>query len=82
MLFAKKGCGGIHSPIQYMFSYIYDETTGKPEEKFKDFPDCVRYIGLEMPIYREPEIEQNTVIHLTDRMNQARNSRRAMMGGR
>ena len=80
ILFAKRGCGGVHSPIQYMFSYIYDEKTGKPEEKFKDFPDCVRYIGLEMPVYREPEAESNMIINLTDRRNQAINSRRMAIG--
>ncbi len=42
MMFAKIGCGGRRGIINDMFNYQYDmdSTKGKPEEDYKDFPDC------------------------------------------
>ena len=77
VMFAKKGCGGPHGPVHYMFNYQYDEKTGKPKEDFKDWPDVVRYISMEMPKYRSPEAEKNMEDGLRDRMEKAYASRRA-----
>lgn len=76
MLFAKKGCGGVKSPIQYMFNYQYDADSGKPIETYKDWPDCARYVALEQPVYRAPEEEANTVDHLKENYERAVKIRR------
>jgi hypothetical protein len=82
IVFAKKGCGGIHSPIQFMFSYVYNEDNGKPEEKFKDWPDVIRYIAMEMPIYRAPEDEKKVQEQIEERMANSYSQRRGAMGVR
>ena len=57
MLFAREGCSGSRSPIQDMLNYRWKEGSDKPEEDYKDFPDCVRYVALEQPIYKSPALE-------------------------
>ena len=76
MMFAKKDCGGHGGPIHYMFNYQYKEDKDKPEEKFKDWPDTVRYIALEQPMYRGPEEEKQIEESLKKRMNDAYKFRR------
>lgn len=57
MLFAKDGCGGDKGVIQSMFNYQWKAKSAKdiPEEKFKDFADCVRYVAMEEPWYQVPD---------------------------
>jgi phage terminase large subunit-like protein len=55
MLFAREGCGGDRGPIQDMFNYSWQQGKDKPEEAYKDFPDCVRYAALEQPCYKQPD---------------------------
>jgi len=57
MLFAREGCSGARSPIQDMLNYRWKEGSDKPEEDYKDFPDCVRYVALEQPVYKSPALE-------------------------
>jgi len=58
MMFAREGCSGQRGPIQDMANYRWQEGKDKPEEDYKDFPDCVRYVALEQPIYRSPELDE------------------------
>ena len=57
MMWAKDGCKGDGGPIQHAFNYQWKEGTDKPEEKYKDFCDCIRYAALEQPVYRAPQPE-------------------------
>jgi len=75
MLFAKDGCTGYGSPVQQMMSYQYDEKTQKADDKYKDWPDTVRYAALEQFTYRSPDTERKVVDTLKARMDFARESR-------
>jgi hypothetical protein len=57
MVFAENACRGDRGPIQDLFNYQWKQGTDKPEEAYKDFADCVRYVALEQPVYRAPERE-------------------------
>lgn len=81
LLLAKKACSGFNSPIQYMFNYQYDDKTHKPKEEFKDWPDVIRYICMDQPIYRSPEDQQNVVDLVKARMDTAYKLRRAALNG-
>lgn len=81
LLFAKKGCSGFNSPIQYIFNYQYDDKTHKPKEEFKDWPDIVRYFCLEQPLFRSPQDEQNVINLISDRMRGTISSRRMAAHG-
>ena len=61
LIFAEEGCRGDRGPTQDMFNYQWKPGTDKPEETYKDFCDCVRYIALEQPVY-EPPNQQNDLI--------------------
>lgn len=76
LLLAKKGCSGFNSPIQYMFNYQYDDKTHKPKDDYKDWPDVIRYICMEQPLYRSPADEQSIVVNIESRMKTAYASRR------
>lgn len=54
MMFAESGCRGDRGPIQDCWNYQWKPGTDKPQDDYKDFADCVRYIALEQPVYREP----------------------------
>ena len=74
MLFSREGCKGNKGPIQCMFNYQWDtKKEEKPEEQYKDFPDCVRYIALEQPQYKEPlpDIDPDLARMLLARDNRA-----------
>jgi len=77
ILFAKDGCGGEGGPIDFMFKYQYRKTKDKPEEKFKDWPDTVRYVALEQLVYRSPHKDAQIETILHDRMERAVEQRRA-----
>jgi len=51
--------------------------TDKPEEKFKDFADCVRYVAMEQPLYISPQREKEVETYLKDKMKTAMARRRA-----
>lgn len=80
MMFAKEGCGGPKGPIQMMSAYQYDEKTQKADDKYKDFPDDIRYVALEQPIYESPETEARTAEIIQGRMRDAIDKRRVVQG--
>ena len=67
----KDGCAGDRGPTQDMFNYSWEPGKDKPQENYKDFPDCVRYAALEQPTYRrpEPEIDPELARMLLDKQN-------------
>lgn len=83
MLFARNGCGGEGGPIHHMTNYQYKEGKDKPDDKYKDFPDIVRYIAMEEPVYRSPEEQAQITEMLIKRQQKAISSRREIgaMGG-
>lgn len=62
LYFLQENCQDV---IRYMQLYVWDEWKGsgkdsrgqkeKPQEKFKDFPDCIRYLVVYNPAYMEDE---------------------------
>lgn len=76
MMFAKKALGGPKGMIHYLFNYQYKEDRDKPEEKFKDWSDCVRYVALEQPTYRSPKEEDAIQEKIEARMDGALRMRR------
>lgn len=76
LVLAKKSCGGYNSPIQYLFNYQYDDKTHKAKDEFKDWPDVVRYICMEQPLYRSPEDQVNEVEIIKERMDKVISFRR------
>jgi hypothetical protein len=58
MVFARDGCAGLKGPIQSIFNYRWKEGSDQPEPDFKDFSDTVRYVALEQPVYRSPELDE------------------------
>ena len=77
MLFARDGCGGEGGPIHHMFNYQYKEGQDRPDDKqFKDFPDIIRYIALEEPVYQSPENEILLVEQLKKRKEEIYRTRR------
>lgn len=85
MMFAKKGCGNKYGPntgpLHYMFNYQYKDGQSKPEEQYKDWPDTVRYIAMEQPVYRPPEGDRKIIDFITERNNQAIRQRRMVVNG-
>jgi len=77
MLFAKDGCGGDKGVIHSMFNYQWKVNTDKPEEKFKDFCDAVRYVAMEQPLYISPQREKEVEAYLKGKMDKAVSQRRA-----
>lgn len=61
LMFAEEGCKGERSPINDIFNYQWKPGTDKPEESYKDFPDCVRYICLEQPVYEAPSNKNDMI---------------------
>jgi len=78
MMFAREGTKGVGGPQHHMFNYQYNSKPGQdaPEKEFKDFPDIVRYIAQEQPIYRSPEEDKNVIELLKKRQNDALRLRR------
>jgi hypothetical protein len=54
LMFAEEGCKGDRSPLNDIQNYQWKIGTDKPEEQYKDFCDCIRYIALEQPVYEPP----------------------------
>lgn len=85
MLFARKGCGDKYgpstSPIHYMFGYQYKEGKSNPEEKYKDWPDVVRYIAMEQPIHKSPENEKRLIDIINARNDTTIRHRRMAVNG-
>ena len=76
VLFARHNCSGESGPIHSMFNYQYQEEKSKPEEKYKDMCDCVRYICMEYPTYVGPEKLKQQAESLRQREESAYKSRR------
>lgn len=80
MLFAKNGCGGQGGPIHHMTNYQYRVKAPvgnvKPSDEYKDFPDIVRYVALEEPVYQSPEDKARMNEYLKERMEKATSQRR------
>ena len=76
LMFAQEGARGTGGPIHHMFNYQYDPKRDKPDDEFKDFPDIIRYIALEQPVYKSPEAERKVVDMLERRKKQAYGARR------
>lgn len=70
MMFAEEGCKGERSPINDMFNYQWKPGTDKPEESYKDFPDCVRYAALEQPVYEAPRSQMDMIAELISRRDE------------
>jgi phage terminase large subunit-like protein len=83
MMFARNGCKGDKGPTQSIFNYQWQDGKDKPEEDYKDFPDCIRYVALEQPVYRVPvpEIDQEYARELLDRQNMRRDSGSVLYSG-
>jgi hypothetical protein len=58
MMFARDGCSGLRGPTQDMWNYRWKEGSDQPEQDFKDFADTVRYVAMEQPVYRSPELDE------------------------
>jgi hypothetical protein len=78
MMFARNGCHGDGGPIHHMFNYQYKSKPGQddPDKTFKDFPDIVRYIALEQPVYKGPDHDRKVVDMIKARQEQATRARR------
>jgi len=76
IMFAKNGCGGTGGPINQMFNYQYKDGYDKPDDEYKDFPDVVRYMCMEQPVYVSPESETALVVSLDERRDRAYAARR------
>jgi hypothetical protein len=78
MMFARQGCKGSGGPVHHMFNYQYKSKPGQddPEKQFKDFPDIVRYIALEQPVYKSSAEDAKVVSMLEKRMSEAYKVRR------
>lgn len=59
LVFFEQGCRGDRGPIQDISNYQWKPGTDKPEEAYKDFCDCDRYIALEQPVYEAPSEQAN-----------------------
>jgi hypothetical protein len=70
MVFAEDGCRGDRGPIQDMSNYQWKPGTDKPEEGYKDFPDCVRYVALEQPVYEPPSEKMDLIAQLIAARNE------------
>ncbi len=64
LLFLEDGCRGDRGPTQDMSNYQWKPGTDKPEEAYKDFCDCVRYLALEQPVYEAPRREMDVILEL------------------
>jgi hypothetical protein len=78
MMFARNGCGGQDGPIHHITNYQYKEGKEKPSDQFKDFPDIIRYVAMEEPIYQSPEDKAKVDEMLREREDRAVRSRRQL----
>jgi len=76
MMFARGACGGEGGPIHHMFNYQYKKDKDDPDKSFKDFPDIIRYMALEQPVYKSPADDKNVVDILDKRREEAIKLRR------
>ena len=71
LMFAEDGCKGDRSPINDISNYQYKEGAEKPEEAYKDFPDTIRYICLEQPVYQAPNEKMDLIAQLIAARNES-----------
>ena len=62
-----------------MFNYQYKEDADKPDEQFKDFPDIVRYMCMEQPVFSSTIAQASMIDVLNQRKEAAYSSRRRGM---
>jgi hypothetical protein len=79
IMFAKEGCRGRGGPINQMFSYQYKPDSDDPDKANKDFPDVVRYMCMEQPVYVAPESELYIKQILNERREQVYGARRSLI---
>ena len=79
IMFAQEGCRGQGGPIHHMFNYQYKPDADKPLDDYKDFPDIVRYICMEQPIYKSARADMSLMKILEDRKQSAYATRRRGM---
>jgi hypothetical protein len=65
----EEGCRGDRGPIQDLFNYQWKPGGDKPEEAYKDFCDCVRYLALEQPVYEAPNQGMDSLAQLMAAQN-------------
>lgn len=76
LMFAEEGTKGERSPWQDMSNYQWEKPTDKnpapdkPQEKYKDFCDCVRYLCLEQPVYEAPSQRMDLIAELLAARNE------------
>jgi hypothetical protein len=70
LMFAADACKGDRSPINDFSNYQWKPGTDKPEEAYKDFCDCVRYIALEQPVYEPPNEQIDLIAQLLAARNE------------
>jgi hypothetical protein len=70
LVFMEEGCKGDRSPINDITNYQWKVGTDKPEEAYKDFCDCVRYLALEQPTYERPHEEMDLITKLLSARNE------------
>lgn len=68
LMFAEHGCKGDRGPVQDAFNYQWVPGKDRPDESYKDFCDCFRYMALEQPVYRSPMEDTDPILRfLNDR---------------
>ena len=71
MMFAEEGLKGDRSPWNDLSNYQWRTGTDKPEEAYKDFPDCIRYAALEQPVYEAPSEKMDLIAQFLAARNEA-----------
>lgn len=70
LMLAAEGCKGDRSPVNDLSNYQWKPGTDKPEEAYKDFCDCVRYLALEQPVYEPPSEKMDLIAQLLAARNE------------
>ena len=70
LVFMDEGCKGDRGPTNDITNYQWKPGTDKPEEAYKDFCDCVRYLALEQPVYERPSEQMDLITMLLSSRNE------------
>ena len=70
MVFFEEGCKGDRGPLNDITNYQWKPGTDKPEEAYKDFCDCIRYMALEQPVYEPPSEKLDLIAQLLAARNE------------
>ena len=66
----EEGCKGDRGPLNDITNYQWKPGTDKPEEAYKDFCDCIRYMALEQPVYEPPSEKLDLIAQLLAARNE------------